>query len=110
MSSSTTEPKALRFNKGKDPMHLVPPDAIKAMAKVLAFGATKYAENNWKKGAYWSVPYSSLMRHLLAFWDGQDLDEESGLAHVEHIIMNAAMLVEYYNRYKELDDRYVKEE
>lgn len=100
--------EADRFNEGKDPMHLVPPDAIRAMAKVLGYGATKYSENNWRKGSKWSVPYASLMRHLLKFWEGEDLDEESGLPHVYHIIMNSAMLVEYYERFKDLDDRYEK--
>lgn len=102
--------KAARYNEGKDPMHLVPPDAIRAMAKVLEVGAKKYALNNWRLGANYSVPYASLMRHLMAFWDGEDLDPESHLPHVYHILMNAAMLVEYYNRFPHLDDRYGREE
>ena len=99
-----------RFNDGKLPMHLVPPSAIEAMAEVLQFGAKKYAEHNWKKGAHWSVPYSSMMRHLLAFWEGEDVDPESGLPHLYHVIMNSAMLVEYYDKFKELDDRYKKKD
>ena len=97
--------KAARYNEGKDPMHLVPPDAIRAMAKVLEVGAKKYALRNWELGASYSVPYASLMRHLLAFWDGEDLDPESGLPHVYHILMNSAMLVRYFEEFKELDDR-----
>lgn len=97
--------KAARYNEGKDPMHLVPPDAIRAMAKVLEVGAKKYALRNWELGASYSVPYASLMRHLLAFWDGEDLDPESGLPHVYHVLMNSAMLVRYFEEFKELDDR-----
>jgi hypothetical protein len=101
--------QADRHNKGKIPLHLVPPDAIKAMAKVLDFGATRYSERNWEKGANYSVPYASLMRHLLAFWEGEDNDPESNLPHLYHVLMNAAMLVRYFEQHKDLDDRPKKE-
>jgi hypothetical protein len=96
---------SLRYNKGKLPMHLVPPSAIEALAAVLEYGANKYEDRNWEKGAEYSVPYASLMRHLLAFWSGQDKDAESGLPHTYHILMNAAMLVQYEQMDKDLDDR-----
>lgn len=101
--------KADRFNEGKLPMHLVPPDAIKAMAAVLEVGAKKYALRNWEKGADFSVPYSSLMRHLMLFWEGEDVDSESKLPHLYHVLMNAAMLVRYSEKFPELDDRPNKE-
>lgn len=94
-----------RHNDGKLPMHLVPTDAIKAMAEVLQVGMDKYSERNWERGAKFSVPYSSLMRHLLAFWEGEDYDKESGKLHIAHILTNAAFLLRYYNEFKELDDR-----
>lgn len=98
-----------RHNEGKDPIHLVPPDAIKAMAKVLDVGAKKYDLRNWEKGAKYSVPYASLMRHLLSFWEGEDLDPESKLPHLYHVLMNAAFLIRYYEQFEELDDRPKKE-
>jgi len=97
--------KAARYNEGKLPMHLVPPDAMRAMAAVLDVGAKKYALRNWEKGADYSVPYASLMRHLLAFWDGEDNDPETKLPHLYHVIMNAAFLIRYYEQFPELDDR-----
>lgn len=96
---------SVRHNEGKLPIDLVPTSAIMAMASVLNYGKSKYDKRQWEKGNHYSVPYASIMRHLLAFWDGEDLDPESNLPHVEHIIMNAAMLVEYYKKYKKLDDR-----
>ena len=99
---------SLRYNKGKLPMHLVPTSAIKAMAAVLEYGATKYTERNWESGSDYSVPYASLMRHLTAFWEGENLDPESKLPHTFHILMNAAMLVEY-EQLGEFDDRPSKE-
>jgi len=103
------KPQADRHNKGKIPLHLVPPDAINAIAKVLDFGSQKYALRNWEKGANYSVPYASLMRHLLAFWEGEDNDPESTLPHLYHVLMNAAMLVRYFEQHKDLDDRPKKE-
>ena len=96
---------SLRYNVGKLPVHLVPPKTIKAMAKVLEYGATKYPERNWESGNNYSVAYSSLMRHLLAFWSGENDDPESNLPHTYHILMNAAMLVEYEQLEEDFDDR-----
>ena len=98
---------ALRYNKDKLPIHLVPPDAIEAMAEVLDYGASKYTERNWELEAPVSVPYASLMRHLLAYWNGEDFDPESNLSHLSHVIMNAAMLVRYAKK-EENDDRPIK--
>ena len=94
-----------RHNSGKLPIDLVPTDAIKGMAEVLKLGMEKYDKRNWEKGAYYSVPYASLMRHIMAFWEGEDLDQESGRPHLEHVLTNAAFLLRYYNEYPELDDR-----
>jgi hypothetical protein len=96
---------SLRYNKGKLPMELVPPSAIKAMAAVLEVGAKKYSKRNWESGANYSVPYASLMRHLMAFWSGETIDPDSKLPHTYHILMNAAMLVEYEQLDEDFDDR-----
>lgn len=64
---------------------------------------------NWEKGMDWSRVYSSLMRHLLAWWNGEDNDPETGLPHVAHIATNAAFLVAYNARNVGKDDRPVKE-
>jgi hypothetical protein len=96
---------SLRYNKGKLPMDLVPPNAIKAMASVLDYGSRKYKKRNWESGANYSVPYASLMRHLMSFWNGENLDPESKLPHTYHILMNAAMLVEYELMGEQFDDR-----
>jgi hypothetical protein len=98
---------ALRYNKDKLPMHLVPPDAIEAMAEVLAYGANKYTERNWELEAPVSVPYASLMRHLQSWWSGENNDSESNLSHLYHVIMNAAMLIRYAKN-EENDDRPTK--
>jgi len=68
---------SLRYNSGKPEIHQVPSCAIKGIAEVLMYGAGKYSKWNWAKGNNYSVPYDSAMRHLMSFWDGEDVDEES---------------------------------
>ena len=51
----------------------------------MEFGAAKYGQDNWQR-----VPearqryFDAAMRHLLAWWDGERLDAESGLPHLAH--------------------------
>jgi hypothetical protein len=84
---------------------LIPPEAEAALASVLTFGASKYNDRNWELGLPWMETVASLRRHLAAFVAGEDLDPESGLPHVAHIITNAAFLVTMTKRRPDLDDR-----
>lgn len=63
---------------------LLPRQGLDAIARVFAFGATKYADNNWRRGYEWSKSYAALQRHLTAFWDGETVDPESGESHLAH--------------------------
>jgi len=100
-----------RKNVGKLRVDLVPTSLVTGVAAVLTIGAEKYAPRNWEKGLEFSNPYSSLMRHLLAWSNGEDYDPETGRLHMEHIACNAAFLIEYHRRIAEgtltpkLDDR-----
>lgn len=95
-----------RFNTGKLPIELVPTSAMYAIADALGYGASKYEANNWRRGMKWSIPYSCAMRHLLKWFEGEDRDEESGREHLSHVMANVAMLIEYAETCKDLDDRY----
>jgi len=97
--------EGLRFNTGKTRHDLVPSYAQEQYARVLTKGSEKYAERNWERGMAWSKPIASLERHLQAFKRGEDLDPETGVLHVAHIMCNAAFLTEYYKTYPEGDDR-----
>lgn len=87
---------ALRDNKGKVRLDLIPIVAEYEEAKVWEFGAAKYGEDNWKK--LWgpntiNVLSGSMLRHLGEIRQGNLYDEESGLLHAGHIRCNAAMLI-----------------
>ncbi len=105
MELSTTG-TALKFDGGKLPLHLLSTEAMNQTAAVLAFGAEKYAEHNWRKGFVWSRPLSAAMRHITAFNAGEDKDPESGLSHLAHAACCIMFLLEFEKTHKELDDRY----
>jgi len=100
--------KMMRFNETKPKLSYILefPKAMAETAKVMEFGAEKYDRHNWKKGGSMSEQMDSLIRHAVAFQNGEDSDEESGRSHLAHIICNAAFLLENYERFGgKFDDR-----
>lgn len=96
---------ALRYDAGKSRVDLIPPEFIEALGRHYGAGAKKYAERNWEKGMSWSRCYASALRHMLAFWSGEEFDEETGSPHVICAAWNMAAL-HWYKRYgKGTDDR-----
>ena len=100
----------LKFDHGKLRHDLVPPEVVNAIAAVLTFGATKYGERGWQRGMDWSRVYGAAQRHMLAFWGGDDIDEESGMPHLWHALTNMAFLVSYQALSVGRDDRWKGED
>lgn len=97
---------AERKNDGKTKMSFVLEldKALDGICRVMTFGATKYGRGNWKKGRPVTDTVDSLMRHLVAYMNGEDRDSESGELHVDHISTNALFLATFA-RDPQLDDR-----
>jgi hypothetical protein len=98
--------EGLKFDDSKSPMHLIPPEALDGMARVLGFGAKKYGTYNWAKGMDWSRIIGAAYRHLTAYNAGEDRDPETGELHVDHFMTCAAFLSAYYKRKVGTDDRF----
>lgn len=73
-----------KYDSKKVPVHLLPPDALWEIAKVLGFGAQKYDEWNWYRGIKYSRLFAACMRHLWQWWRRKDRDAESSLPHLAH--------------------------
>lgn len=102
----TTAPVEGRKNdEGKLPYHLLPPDAIEAILGVLDYGALKYGERNWEQGMGWNRPFSALMRHMWAYWRGEDYDPETGQLHLAHAGCCVLFLLGYQLRGIGTDNR-----
>lgn len=99
---------------GKPRMDLLPPMPLEMAAQVLTYGHEKYSNvhaafaNNWLQGMNWSRMYGAALRHLSAYWQGEDIDKESGLSHLGHALACILILAEYSDKkelYEKFDDR-----
>ena len=74
-----------KYDQGKPEWWLLPFLAVQEIVKVLTYGSTKYDPFNWKK-----VPnaknryFSAFMRHVIAWWEGEQNDPETGFNHLAH--------------------------
>jgi len=92
--------KSMRFNAGK-PQLTFPMStgiALEGVARVMEFGAIKYERDNWKKGLDPESILDSMLRHISAYLDGEYIDSDSGLPHIDHISCNALFLGYHTNR------------
>jgi len=110
----------LRLNTGKPRLSLLPTAFVDQMhvvndtvlsyevARVMDYGSTKYAMNNWRKSGPWLKVLDSGMRHLYKLlYEGETHDEESGLHHAGHLGCNIAFLLEFAKEGDGVDDRYL---
>jgi hypothetical protein len=74
-----------KFDHDKPRWDLLPYDAMGAVVDVLTHGATKYGPENWRQVEGWQRRYfAAALRHLVAYFQGNDTDDESGLPHLAH--------------------------
>lgn len=105
-SPQETVNHGIKHDQGKVPMELLSPIALTKISEVLAFGAKKYQDHNWRKGLKWSRVAGAAIRHLLAWLGGEDKDVESGLPHLAHCACCIMFLLEFSVTKPELDDRW----
>lgn len=83
-----------KYDHGKLMYHLVPWWANWILARLLTYGAQKYAPDSWQHVPDGINRYTSaLIGHLEAWRGGARLDAESGLPHLWHVFVNAMFLI-----------------
>lgn len=101
-TSSTGAKKAGNLQRGS----LIPPTAFLDISQHYGVGSLKYDDNNWRKGYAWSLSYDALCRHLMQFWNGEDVDTETGSKHIIAVAWHAIALATFMDEHPELDDRW----
>ena len=83
-------------------MELLDPDYMVGVAQVLTFGAIKYNAYNWQKADAEGIERikGAMLRHQMAYMNGETIDKDSGLNHMYHVGCNA-MFLAYFDRHKD---------
>ncbi len=82
-----------KFDEGKARFDLVVPEFTAALARIMAMGAEKYDANNWQKVDDLKARYAAaLHRHINAWQQGEQQDEESEEHHLAHAAANLMFL------------------
>jgi hypothetical protein len=105
-----TTPKGLKYDSEKEPLGLLSRTWLLGVARVMGFGAKKYAAHNWRGGIERSRLVSAALRHILAYNEGEDTDPETGLSHLAHASCCLMFAYETHETHPELDDRYKRRE
>ena len=100
-----TNPKDA-IGSNKMPVHLWPETATLLGSLALLDGALKYGRSNFRAiGVRSSIYYDAARRHLTAWFEGEDLDPDSGVPHLGHALACLAILVDAEAAGKLNDDR-----
>ena len=90
----------------KAPIGVVPPSLLPFVAPAMAVGAEKYGPFNWREQPVQAMTYAeAAMRHILAWIDGQDAAEDTGISHIAHAIAGLAILADAFAAGNLLDNR-----
>jgi hypothetical protein len=97
--------------KGSKPARydLIPAEPLRLLAELYGRGAQKYEERNWERGYPWSLSFAALQRHIWQFWNGEDIDEETGIPHPVCAIFHCMALTEFLGSQRDYDNRPTKE-
>lgn len=90
----------------KAPMSTVSGPVMAEVGVAMLEGACKYGRHNFRAvGVRASVYYDATMRHLFSWWEGEDLDPDSGMSHVTKAITSLMVLRDAMIQSKVTDDR-----
>jgi len=107
MSSKPSNPKDIVGIK-KVPMSVVSAPVRADVGIGMLEGMCKYGRHNYRAvGVRASIYYDATMRHLMSWWEGEDLDPESDaqLSHVTKAIASLVVLRDAMIQRKLTDDR-----
>ena len=91
MNKETNPKDAIGVRKA--PMSTVSAAVLAEVGVAMLEGACKYGKFNYRAvGVRSSVYYDGTMRHLMAWFEGEDIDPDSGLSHITKAITSLVVL------------------
>lgn len=86
--------KGLKYDDKKLRWDLLPIEQVEEIVKILTFGANKYTDNSWQRVENGIERYyAALMRHIVDWRKGEELDPESNIHHLAHAGCNILFLL-----------------
>jgi hypothetical protein len=104
---NSTNPKDM-IGRLKPGIRRIPPIALLEEGIVMEDGADRYEPFNWQdKPIQASIYYDAMMRHLLAWFCGQDVDpnSKSSALHLAAVRAGAGILIDAFSTGVVIDDR-----
>lgn len=90
----------------KPQLALIPPTASEEMAKALACGAERYGPWNWRGTGVEAMTYLHAMRrHIDRYLDGEDIDPDSGVHHLGHVMAGCGIVLDARKHGTLIDNR-----
>lgn len=90
----------------KPPLSTIPCPVLFEIANAMLEGACKYRRHNYRiSGVRMSVYYDAAMRHLMRWWEGEDIDPDSGVHHISKAIAGLVIIRDAMMRDMAQDDR-----
>lgn len=102
--------KAVKYSEHKPRWHLIPWRPMQEVVRVMEAGLhegtdKERTEGDWKNGTDWCEYSDAAFRHLIAWQDGQDNDDETCRSHLGHVICCCLILMWYQIRGVGRDNR-----
>jgi hypothetical protein len=105
MTSKDTNPKDAVGTK-KAPLSTLPYRVLWNIGLAMLEGALKYGRHNYRAaGVRFSVYFDAVQRHLGSWWEGEDIDPDSRLHHIDKAIATLMVLRDSIIEGNAVDDR-----
>jgi hypothetical protein len=104
MSNGVNPKDAVGSNKVA--LSAIPANVLQELGLAMQEGARKYGRHNFREVKIRAeVYYDAVMRHMMAWWEGEDIDPDSGLSHITKAIATLTVLRDSMMRDMVYDDR-----
>jgi hypothetical protein len=105
VNEKLTNPKDI-VGVRKAPMSTVPANVLAEIGVAMLEGSVKYGRHNYRvAGVRASVYYDAVMRHLMSWWEGEDIDSDSNMNHITKALSCLVVLRDAQMQKMYTDDR-----